>query len=297
MQDTDLAAQPLRLSESMRRSLADPFDLFTDTGKRGEDVPGTRSEWRLPDKLPEEREIKAAIAELSEKTRDVELGMFKAALKMIAYATRHKDEKAIDWKYRTRVYYLVLKDVPADMWKDLTMQVIRSCGWFPAAAEIDRLVRPYVEQRLRMLERARRILAAVKARATPAAVAPTRPMTADEQRWASGERLRSSIEIFTKRGMPDRAANAERTLAALEQRDVEPWAKAAFKPKTATMVAPPPPVAPLKSSPASEAALKRSLARSHRTNGGSAYADKLDAEADALAPRPGEPIFEPAQHG
>jgi len=281
----------------MRRSLADPFDLFSGGGKRGEDVPGTRSEWRLPDVLPEARDIKAAIAELSEKTNDVELGFFKSALKMIAYATRHKDEKAIDWKYRTRVYYIVLKDVPADMWKDLTMQVIRTCAWFPSASEIDRLARPYVEQRKRMLERARLILAAVNAANKPDAPAPTKRMTADEQRAASGERLRDSIRIFTKRGMMDRAAGAEHRLAALEQRDVEPWARTPHALPTATMAAPPP-VPPLKSSPTAQAALKRSLARSHRKNGGSAYADKLDAEADALAPRPTEHTHEPeARHG
>lgn len=294
MQDTDLAAQPLRLTESMRRSLADPFDLFGGSGKRGDDVPSTRSEWRLPDVLPEARDIKAAIAELSEKTSDVELGFFKSALKMIAYATRHKDEKAIDWKYRTRVYYLVLKDVPADMWKDLTMQVIRTCAWFPAAAEIDRLVRPYVEQRKRMLERARLILAAVNAAGKADAPAPAKRMTADEQRAASSERLRDSIRIFTNRGMIDRAANAERTLAALEQRDAEPWALAAFTPKDSRM-APAPPVPPLKSSPRAEAALKRSLARKHR---GTEYGARLEAEADRLAPRPDEPTHEPeAAHG
>lgn len=266
----------------MKRVLADPFDLFGD---------GPSSTWQLPANLPSERDVKAAIAELSERLNPVTIQTVATHLKAIAYATRHRDNDAHAWKDRTKVYHFALQDVPADMWEGLTKQAILKFTWFPAVAELNALVRPYVEQRQRMLGRARQILDKMRAGNKTS----DKPVVVETEE----ERLAASIVSLRKYGKHDRAAAAERRLAAMQQRDVAEWALA-IVPPTAEV---PKERDRLQSGPAPvgkavQAALNRSLAKTHREQGRTGYAEKLEREADELDPlHVDEPIAEHAPHG
>lgn len=272
----------------MKRVLADPFDLFGD---------GPASTWSVPaipadsnDKARLERDVKSAIAELSEKLNPVSLVDIKPFLKALAYATRHRDDDKDAWNFRSKVYHAALQDVPIDMWPQLTKQAILTFTWWPSVAELNKLVRPYVEQRQRMLGRARQILDKHR----EGNKTSDKPVVVETEE----ERLAASIVSLRKYGKHDRAAAAERRLAAIQQRDVAEWALAIVPPSAAPKERERGEPAPQPLGKAAQAALNRSLAKSHREQGRTGYAEKLEREADELAPLDiDEPIAEHAAHG
>lgn len=123
----------------------------------------------MPSVLPETRTISDAVAELTRTLQPADEHTVQVCLKALAHGTAHKMASTQDWKYQARLYHKVLADVPADLWTEVTQELLRTCEWFPGTATIAKRCEPRIAERQRMLARAQAMLA----RATAATPRPT----------------------------------------------------------------------------------------------------------------------------
>ncbi len=107
----------------------------------------------------------------------------------------------------------VCSDYPEDLLQSGCLELLRTKTFRPSPAEIVAVIEPKFAERKRMLDRARSMLA---------------PITKAEQPFVQEPRevrLRTMRDSFRKHGQPLKAAQYERELAAVENREPEEWAR------------------------------------------------------------------------
>lgn len=269
------------MPSGVERAIADSLSL------EHPDIP-----WTLPASLPTVGDLHAAIAVLTvppATRKHVSWCLSKLQLAFEPQTKLSEDDKRL----RAETWYEACSDFDDELWSKATLEAIQSKKWMPKPAEFRQLVAAKLTERATKLSRCRQMLEAQGGRfengirVTPGAKA--KPF----QREPEDVRLRGMRDSFRKIGNMGKAARYERELAKLEHREPEAWALAEYFDPAPTAI-PTPEIVPLRTSPESAAALKRSLARSHRAIGNTAYADKLDAEADRLAPEEHRDVAEVA---
>jgi len=211
-----------------------------------------------------------------------------------------------------------LRDYPADILRSACDAHVRGGSqFFPKVFEITRHATPVLERRQR---EARRVDWLIELQARP--VKPTPPAFKEEPlhvrllsmlSWQ--ERLGSQLYNLDKAAKTRRElavlAEDERIAAVNDHRAVEEWAT--FDYAAGLPPAPPEPepldpptrvgtfasagIAAASATVASAAALRRAMARQHRSQGRDVYADQLDQQADALAPRPPDVVTDIPEGG
>ncbi|MBR2817213.1 MAG: hypothetical protein IKE60_21320 [Reyranella sp.] len=175
------------MTASMRRLLVDPYRMEE----------GATPSWTMPSVLPETRTIRDAVAELTRTLQPADEQTVQVCLKALAHGTAHKMASTQDWKYQARLYHKVLIDVPADIWTEVTQELLRTCEWFPGTATIAKRCEPRIAERQRMLERAEAMLARATA-ATPRPTVPARsPSSFVKERV---RRMEETREIWRRLG-------------------------------------------------------------------------------------------------
>lgn len=251
----------------MERALADALSL------EHPDVP-----WSVPSRLPTVAELQIAMRILSVAPVEPKHAAWCLAKLMLAFGTRLDAEAT---KLQGAVWIEACGDLGNDLWSKATLALIRSWrrddhyGRAPEPSDFRAIVQADLDARANKLARCKAMLVALGKSDAPAAAKPF-------EREPQGVRLRTMIGSLRKIGRDDRAAPYERELATHEKREPEAWALNPATPKAAERVADSPVHRTL--SPASAAALKRSLARQHRQQGRGDYADHLEREADAIDP-------------
>ena len=247
-------------------------------------VPGG---WRVPDALPLLEHLeqgRQAVAHSLTPAGDQGVGevMMPLLLTTQVPATQGMGDGSVQSFFTAMAseYRRHLRDVPLDILRAAADACVRESEFFPAVAAFLRHARPELEKRQRQAER---IGLMIEARNRPQP--KPREKTARELETRE-ERLRNGIATCRRFGRIETAMAWEHELAALEGREVEEWARGYTQPEPPPKRETPPHVGTFKSSGVSAAALKRSLARQHRERGNTAYAEKLEQEADALAPAP-----------
>lgn len=246
----------------MRRCLADPFHL-------GDEIPT----WQAPAIPPRNDDVRSAIAILGDTLRPASSKHIAWCVGTMAHAMGHRKGDALAMALKTEGWLIACGDLPEDLWTEGVKELLQTKTWFPAPAELLAIVGPKFRERRRMLDRAKIMLASV------APVASYKPAVAAPVAETPQQRLASSIEIFTRRGMPARAANAERQLAKIENREPADWARIDAPTARPTEIASPP-AAP--ESPAMHLAMLPGRIRFWRAQGNHAMADKLQTELDGL---------------
>ena len=271
----NMAAKAPALTESQRRLLADPFSL-------GE---GELAPWIAP--APEwcrsnRDRILAVKGEL-------ERGLKPPTPSHIEWCVRKlctlpsKAGTELDKAFVTDNFFDACGQFPDDLWTYGTTELLKQCTFRPSPSEMVKIVEPKFLERQRMLERVKLMLAPPSAAALPAA----QPLQ------TRAERLQHTRDTWKRLGNTARAAKAERELAKEIGREPEDWARAAStgvenRDKPDLPKLPPP-------GPAMQAATMRAVARHHREQGHSGYADTLSRQADALDPETRmEPVNEAA---
>jgi len=129
--------------------------------------------------------------------------------------TRSREAGELDWKLRAMEYHRLLGHYPADIWRDAVdewLQNPESGKWLPTIAELTGLMGARLFERKLMIDRIERMLAPP-------------PPKQNEPREPLDVRLRTIRDAFRgSKLFHARAVKAERELAELEGRAVEPWA-------------------------------------------------------------------------
>lgn len=259
---------------SLKRALADPFAFGEHP-----DLP-----WKLPEVLPAVADLRAGVKILEEQLVRVTTKHASYCLSKLLVGFNER-KTADEAKLLLAVWLEANGDVPVDLWSSATIELLQTHKFgMPKPVHFRECVAARMGERTKALKRALAMLAKVGEPVKPA------PFV----READSVRLRASRNTFRRLGNLPKAAQYERLLARTVGREPHAWANdvVATMPAARELDDRPPPLKPL---PATEAALKRSLARSWRQQGFTARADALMAEAQALAPME---QFEPeAAHG
>lgn len=151
----------------------------------------------MPSALPEVRTIREAVAELARTLQPADEATVQSCLKALAHGTAHKMASTQDWKYQAKLYQKVLADVPADIWTEVTQELLRTCEWFPGTAAIAKRCEPRIAERRRMLDRAEAMLARATAAVPRSTVAPRSPASRVKERL---RRMEETREIWRRLG-------------------------------------------------------------------------------------------------
>lgn len=159
---------------------------------------GATPSWIMPSVLPEARTIRDAVAELTRTLQPADEQTVQVCLKALAHGTAHKMASTQDWKYQARLYHKVLADVPADIWTEVTQELLRTCEWFPGTATIAKRCEPRIAERQRMLARAQAMLA--RANATANRATATAARTSSSVVKERVRRMEETREIWRRLG-------------------------------------------------------------------------------------------------
>ena len=246
------------MTESLRRSLADPFHL-------GDEIP----KWEPPAAIPRPETLRPAIAELERTLTPAESPHQQWCVgKLFVLPTR--DGTPVKAAMQADNFIDACGHFPTDLWTAGTIELLQSSTFRPSPAELFAAVNPRYQLRQRMLERAKSMLHG------PALVAPeaeklietrlgrmehTRSIYVRMKRMTDVQRI--DREIAAETGQPvvtsaaeipaSTAAATERPafvpdprLAALAERHAPSPMRAVIVPKkpanTATHAPAPPPV-------------------------------------------------------
>jgi hypothetical protein len=261
----------------MRRLIADPFRM-------GNEAEGDwLTSWSPPQVLPETSKLRATAAEL-------ERGLRPAAMDYMRWCTKKlmvlpaRNASAEDTAYVSDNFIDACRHLPDDLWRAGTLKLLQEKTFRPSPAELIAAVGDKYRERQRMLERIRSMLSG----RPPALPKPksVHQMTPEERRGESMRRLREAIPILRKHARTGMAAERERELARLEEREPEAWAQAVV-PQAAAEESPvnrhAPPLPP---SPGLKASMLRAGAEFwSKQPGAEARAERLKRElSDATAP-------------
>ncbi|CAB4167502.1 hypothetical protein UFOVP860_24 [uncultured Caudovirales phage] len=258
---------------SLKQVLADPF-AFGDHP----DV-----QWRVPEKLPPTQDLALGINILEAQLQRVDRkhAAFCLSKILVGFNERKTGDEA---KLLLEVWLEANGDLPNDLWSAGVLELLQTHKFgMPKPVHLREAVAARLTERTTKLTRARAMLAKAGQAEKPQEFVKDRQDVRDRT-------LRDSL---LRIGKTDRAAAYERSIAVREGREPEDWARAAVVHRPSAPVEQPVyrAIAPR---PDSAAALKRSLARQHRAQGRTAYAEQLERDADALSPQ--GPTDEPPHH-
>jgi len=241
--------------------LADPFSLGADLAP-----------WVPPTVPPESAALRAARNELERTLQPGSRGHIAWCLGKMAKGMAHRKGDATDWAMRTEAWADACGHFPDDLWSTATLELLQTKTYFPAPAEMVEIVGPKFSERQRMLERIKIMLGGQAQVEKPKVFTPE----------PEADRLRHLRDSLKRVGKHGRAAHYEARLAKLEGREPEAWsANAADDGGPAADVER---IPPLPMSPTSQASLNRARAEFWRKQGRTELADRIEAEARALAP-------------
>ena len=276
---------PLR--ESVARVLADPFNLGATIRPEGE-APLFGAEWILPAKPLALSEAREAVATIEGALIPADWTEFETCMLAMSQNLAIPEAEAMEWTARAKIYRAATDDIPADLLELGAMRCIKTQEFFPRVATWRKAIDPELQQRRRMLERARRCREQ-SAQPPVAAVAFVRE--------SLEVRLKTMRDSWLNIGRKDRAYKHEIELAALEKRELAAWAiveRDAPSSSAASMSdrqpLPPP-------SPETRAALDKAAGNWHRAKGHAPLVAKITgteataAVLDGLNPPP--PTEEP----
>ena len=240
--------------------------------------------WTAPTKLPPDCTVgmlRDFVDRLAAALAPAPADTIQACIKALAHGTAHKAASTKDWQYQTKLYARTLDDIPTDVWFEVTKELLKTYEWFPGTAAIAKRAEPILAERRKQLERARATLAVFDGgQQQLSAPVATR---ATFQREPKEVRLRTLRNSLRRVGHHQRAAEHERELAALENREPESWVNHHGADRAPGFVKAPDIKLPAPSAK-TQAALNRAAAKRHRDQGRVAMAEVLEREADALVP-------------
>lgn len=248
---------------SLKQVLADPF-AFGDHP----DAP-----WQLPEKLPSTADLALGVGILEAALQRVDRkhAAFCLSKILVGFNERKTGDEA---KLLLEVWLEANGDLPTDLWSAGVLELLQTHKFgMPKPVHLREAVAGRLTDRTTKLARARAMLAKAGEIEKP------KPFEREPQE----DREKTLRDSLLRIGKRDRAARYELAIAARENRSPEDWAVNPVVRQDRTLETPPP--FRVQQSPESAAALKRSLARQHRVQGRTAYADQLDREADALTSR------------
>lgn len=194
-----VTSDPPKLSESTRRSLADPFALGN-----------ALVEWQPPAQPLEPAEIRAAVADLQRTLAPAPAAHVRWCInKLFALPSRSGSPEAA--AYAADNFLDVAEHYPADLWTWATTEILRSSKFRPAPAGLVALVEPKFAERKRMHDRARSMLEPPKPALPPPPFQPDIP-----NRLGRLEHMRST---YARLGRSTDVARIDR-LIAIEQGEV-----------------------------------------------------------------------------
>lgn len=241
--------------------------------------------WTAPTKLPPDCSVamlRDFVDRLAASLTPAPADTIQACIKALAHGTAHKAASTKDWQYQTKLYARTLDNIPSDVWFEVTKELLKAYEWFPGTAAIAKRAEPILAERRKQLERARATLAAFGG-GRPQIAGPA-PKAAVFEREPKQVRLRTLRNSLRRVGQHHRAAQYERELAGLENREPESWVDHHGADRAQGFVKAPDIDLP-KPSPKTQAALNRAAARRHREQGREGLAVMLEREADALDPQ------------
>lgn len=219
------AATAPKLSESLRRLLADPFRM------EGEGL----VDWQPPDVPPETAKLRAAASEIEIGLKPATPGHIEwCCNKLFVLPTR--DGSAMSAAFMTDNFIDVCGQFPDDLWSTGTLELLRANTFRPTPAEMFKIVAPKFAERRRMLDR---INMMIGGQPTPEkATAPKFVAT------AARDRLRKILAEQRDKPYADEShrvhdmAHAERALAFEERRWMADWAQRFFDDRVAAQGGP-----------------------------------------------------------
>ena len=272
------------LPASLKQVLADPFAFG--------DHPDTP--WSVPEKLPPTTDLALGINILEAQLQRVDRkhAAFCLSKILVGFNERKTGDEA---KLLLEVWLEANGDLPNDLWSAGVLELLQTHKFgMPKPVHLREAVAARLTERTTKLARTRAMLAKAgqgeERFVNGIRVDPAKPF----QREPQDQRERTLRDSLLRIGKTDRAAAYERSIAVREGREPEDWARAAVVHRPSATVEPPVYRA-IVPRPDSAAALKRSLARQHRAQGRTAYAEQLERDADALSPR-GQTDEPPRRH-
>ena len=208
------AASAPKLQESLRRLLADPFNL------EGHPAP---AKWQAPHVPPEFSKLRAAQQELEHTLQaGTPAHVAWCIRKLFALPARGVSAEAA--AFQADNFLDAAEHYPDDLWTWGTKELLRAKTFRPAPAELVEIVEPKFAERQRMVERIKVMLEGKKALPAPASDGRQKFLPpAELLRELRKERdaKRAAGDLFS-------AAWCERSLALREKRTIEPWARDFF---------------------------------------------------------------------
>jgi len=247
--------------------------LLADTLSLGEmPSPDPMASWSPPAVLPDVARVKAVVTELERGLRPTRPEFLKWICDKLS-ALPSQNANGVNAALWSDNVIDVCDGYPEDLLQSACLEVLKTRTFRPSPAEIMKVIEAKHSERVRMLARAKRLLPE----------APKPAAAAVFVREPQETRLRTLATSLRKVGQHHRAAQHERELAALENREPESWVNDYIGDRAPGFVkAPDPKLPPV--SPSSQAALLRTVARKHREQGREGLAAMLERQADALAP-------------
>lgn len=264
---------------SAKALLADTFSLGDEPGK-----------WEPPppNLMPARGELERWVATLTAQLEPASSSHIGFLVNTMANSMAMRNGQTQQMAARTDGWLLACGALPADLWTEGCTDLLRSKTFMPSPGELMALVGRKFEERRRMLKRATALLGDGPTKAGP---------FVPEDRVV---RLRSMRDSYRKHGYTARAVGVEMQLAAVEGREPEDWARAASEIGIPTSGEKPdtPPTRP--PSQAMRASLDAALARQHREQGRTGYAELLERRAGVVPseePPPPDAIPEAMEMG
>jgi len=237
--------------------LADPFSL-------GDELVA----WTPPAVPPETATLRAGLAELEGGLQPASPGHMTWCLnKLFVLPTR--DGLKLTSAFQADNFIDVCGEFANDLWTEATIEILKTKTFRPTPAEMLAIVGPKAALRRRMVERIKIMISGKVQLEKP------KPFVREPE----DVRLRTVRDGWFRVGDVARANKAEARLAEIENR-----APVFFDepPREGPIYLPAPPVT--HASVSMQARLNLALAEEWRKRGNKAYADRLEADARALAP-------------
>ena len=269
------------LPASLRAALADALVLGHP------DAP-----WQPPAALPHPSDLRRGIGIIEAQLHPVDRKHAAFCLAKLASGFNERLTKE-EAHLRLEVWLETCGDIPTDLWSSATVDLLRSWkrddhyGRVPEAADLRARAQDQMARRSIELQRCKAMLRATE---NPADKPGAGPIHVPER--VRLKRIRD--EWLSRTEHPyylTNAANTERCLALEEKRPMERWAREHFDAKeternrSGSVGAQAKAVVKAPDKPG----MLRARARYWRSQGRAEFADELDSQADALAPRPPPP--------
>lgn len=244
--------------------------------------------WQPPSVLPSEELLRSGVAALEAQLERCDVDEAKKILSALAATMpSYGPVSELQSRLRAATHLKVNLELPRDLWIEAYERIALSgLKRFPTPGEFREGVAPKLAHRRMMLERAKAMLARYQVNA-----AKLLPVHAEPQRDTDEARLRVLLKWAKQRGQWENAQRYENDLAAIENRPAEVFAVRSAPP--APRLVEHAPAVVIVPGPASQAALKRALARSWRAQGVPALAERFEQEANALCPLSAGPLPRP----